>query len=333
MISKITLTFQRHVKRTFRLKRVTTFTGDTDSGKSTVLRAIRWACLNQFDGPADSFIPWGKSFAKVKVYVDGKRIIRHKGNTNYYKLGEEDYRSFGAGKVPDAIAKHLKLFPANFQSQLDSHFWFSNTGGSISRELNQIVNLTSIDDAHSYLAQELRRTKAELTVSKNRVKAARERINDHLWVEGADRGLRKLETMAAQNARKSTKTARLRDAIDKARQVATRHRNAADAKLGALNAMRAGRKAKALETSVTALRGLIARLERAEALAGAELEPLPSIEAVQKRQLHINMLSIWIPQIQKKEKDLWRKRQELERLRKELDKVPKCKTCGQVILR
>jgi hypothetical protein len=248
-------------------------------------------------------------------------------------VGDEEYRAFGAGKVPDAVATLINLSPASFQAQLDAHFWFSSTGGTISKELNAIVNLTAIDDSLSFLAQELRKTKAELDVSKGRVKSARVRINDHLWVEGADRVLRKLERGAAAIAHCDARLHALRDAIDRAGKVAGRLHIAADAKLGALDAMRAGGRAFALAGRTNALRAMLGRLERALELSSIELSPLPDIEPIRDLKLKTSILRNTIVVINREEKELWRKRTELAELKKQLDAVPKCPKCGQVIVK
>lgn len=157
---------------------VTTIVGRTDAGKSSLLRALRWAALNK--APSD-FITHGKEQATVQLVVDGKTIIRRKGKKNSYQLDELKFFAVKSD-VPDSIAKVLNVNVNNFHRQLDGPFWFDKTPGQVSKELNQIVNLGIIDEAVAHLSSLARRSKTEIEICRSRLQTARKQKKELAWV-------------------------------------------------------------------------------------------------------------------------------------------------------
>lgn len=153
--------FQVHGETTIEFAPITTIKGPTDTGKSSIIRALRWVCLNDLAG--FEFIKEGEKKTKVtlrfyrnKMEWDVARIksISSTG-INTYKLNDKEFKSFGMS-VPSDIAYLLQMSELNFQSQHDSPFWFAETAGEVSRKLNSIVDLSVIDTALSNIASAAR---------------------------------------------------------------------------------------------------------------------------------------------------------------------------------
>lgn len=174
---------------------VTCLVGDTDSGKSAVLRALLWACMNQPAG--DAMIRHGSTSCKVRVSVDGVKITRKRGKANAYYLGTKKFVSFGAS-VPDDIAKQVNLASINFQQQFDPPFWFMDSAGNVARELNSVVDLTIIDVALSNSQAMLKRARAEVEVSQDRLKQHEEELNKLSWVPKFSRTIKAAEDLQEQ---------------------------------------------------------------------------------------------------------------------------------------
>lgn len=156
----------------------------TDGGKSALLRALRWVCLN--DRRGGSFIgDWGKApYTLVKLTIDGHVVSRKKGKgVNQYKLDEKVF-AFGpeGQKVPEEIASLLNIGPHSFQKQHDAPHWLSDTAGKVSRELNAIVDLSVLDEALSRTASALKNARAEVGVSKKRLQEAEAKQQELQWV-------------------------------------------------------------------------------------------------------------------------------------------------------
>ncbi len=165
---------------------VVTLTGPSDSGKSAVLRALRWVCLNEPTG--DVFITWGEKTCSVGLQVDGVKITRKKGSENSYRLGGKKFAAFGTS-VPPEIQDLLKVDHLNFQKQLDGPFLLSLTPGECARELNRVIDLSEIDEALSEAASLVKKAKLEVEITQKRAEQWRNQCDRTVWVEDFSRRL------------------------------------------------------------------------------------------------------------------------------------------------
>ena len=195
MIQRLEIkSFQCHSDLVFDLTGVTVITGNNDCGKSAVLRCLEWLVLNTWDGEADGFIPWGSKFAEGHLTVDDKIVTRIKGpGENLYVLNGEEMRAIGARKVPEPIAKLLKIGPSNFQKQDEAPFWLSLNGGDTASVLNDIFDLSIIDTTLSLIATEKRQATERVKVSEERLSEARKATEGLEWLDSASESLKALE--------------------------------------------------------------------------------------------------------------------------------------------
>lgn len=177
MIKFLTIkNFQRHQKLRVRLERVTSILGPTDSGKSAILRALRWLALNNL--PGDGFIRNGAKSAFVKIKLEnGAWIGRGKGKANFYVLNGKKFRSFGQS-VPLPISNVLRMNEINFQRQHDSPFWFAESAGQVSRELNRVVDLGIIDTTLAKAVSAVRAGEAHQNAVEGRLRAITEGLEE-----------------------------------------------------------------------------------------------------------------------------------------------------------
>lgn len=123
------------------------FTGISDSGKSSIFRAVYWCLFNEPSG--DSFRShWGGK-TKVKITFTDLAITRIRSNKyNRYILFQNGKNSIfdavGSG-VPEEIKHAIAMDEINFNMQLDSHFLLSLSPGDVGRKLNSFVDLQAID--------------------------------------------------------------------------------------------------------------------------------------------------------------------------------------------
>jgi len=157
MIEKLTIeNFQSHADSSFEFDAgVNVIIGQSDSGKSAVIRALNWVCNNKPSGD-DFRSDWGGD-TSVSIECDGRRIVREKkgktGNSYYQQwltgaCEIEEFKAFG-NSVPDELRDHINMTDINWQRQLDSPFLLSNTAGEVAQKLNEIVNLSVIDTSLS----------------------------------------------------------------------------------------------------------------------------------------------------------------------------------------
>ena len=110
--------FQAHKELHLDLgKNIVTITGESDRGKSAILRSLIWLATNRPSG--DDFIRYGTNECAVKAIVDGHTIERVKGKkTNSYILDGVEYKALKTD-VPEEIAKILNIDKNNIQQQFD----------------------------------------------------------------------------------------------------------------------------------------------------------------------------------------------------------------------
>lgn len=162
---------------------VTAIVGPTDSGKSAIIRALRWACLNQ--GKADAFIRHGTKEVTVRLRADGQVITRSRGpGGNQYCLGDEDYRAFGV-TVPLPVERLLNLAEINFQAQHDGPFWLGETAGEVSRQLNAVVDLGVIDEVLARANSSLFAARTISEKAEANLTAAKAQRESLAWVKDA----------------------------------------------------------------------------------------------------------------------------------------------------
>lgn len=160
MISRLSIKhFQSHKNTVLDFSPgVNVLIGQSDCGKTAILRALQWVLTNKPAGT--SFISnfaGDKAEASVTLECDGHCIIRarNKGSVNFYSVDGTLLKAFGAGEPPEEVRDIAKMFPINISYQLDAPFLLSGSAGEVARYFNQISGLDKIDTALSNVASQL----------------------------------------------------------------------------------------------------------------------------------------------------------------------------------
>lgn len=208
MIEKLRLqNFQKHTDAKLKLGRVTCVVGESDRGKSSIIRAIRWLMLNQPAG--DSVRKHDTKQTTVTAWIDGKRVERGKGRENVYRLEKAEYKAFG-NKVPEGIATFLNVGDENFQCQHDSPFLLHLSSGQISRSLNSVVDLEAIDETQQRAARKVRQCKQQHDSNQQQRDDYRQQITEHKWAVKASKLVERYDKVADDFDLLESKLSRLR---------------------------------------------------------------------------------------------------------------------------
>lgn len=159
---------------------VTCLTGESYTGKSWVVRALKWIALNRPSGIR--FIRWGSKKSVVQAQF-GKHVIKRvrSKTKNLYYLDRRKLEAFG-NNVPDHIRRIINLSELNFQIQQEMPhgegplFWFALTPGQVSKRLNTIVNLDVIDQTLGNLQAQVHKAKTLRELCQDRYRQAREEV-------------------------------------------------------------------------------------------------------------------------------------------------------------
>ena len=161
-IEKIILVnFQSHVYSELRLSRgVNVIVGPSDSGKTAIMRALRW---NMFNDPSGvEFVREGESEVSVTVrFQNNVEVERRRSRSkNQYILrrpDEEELVFEGFGKnVPAEIEEAIgikkimlddkKALPLNFSDQLDGPFLLQETDAYKAQAIGRMVGVDLLDE-------------------------------------------------------------------------------------------------------------------------------------------------------------------------------------------
>jgi hypothetical protein len=169
--------------------------GKSDSGKSAVLRALRWVCLDLPKG--NDFINWESDLAEVTIDVDGHILTRSKGKKNTYKLDNREYTAFGSN-IPEDISNVLKVSELNFSKQMDSPYLFNLSPGQVAQELNSIINLSLIDDSLFNIASRLREAGTNEKAVRGRIDVLKAKEGALSWIVEAREKWENIESLSKQ---------------------------------------------------------------------------------------------------------------------------------------
>lgn len=188
--------FQCHKDLALDLGRSTVLQGDSNHGKTAVLRALYWVAYNEPKG--DAYVSsWAVTktkngsrfkqgeYTEVVLAVDGHTIVRHRDNDfNGYLVDGVKYEALRGG-VPDAVTQILNLSDVSVQKQLDAPFLLSMTPGEAATFLNSLAGL---DDVSGILAT-AKKVSMDATAAADKAAAdattAEEQAQQYGWVDEA----------------------------------------------------------------------------------------------------------------------------------------------------
>ena len=185
--------FQKHHKLKIDFdKGITTIVGESDVGKSAVVRAMRWASFNHPAGMA--FIRNGAKGCTVTLKTDEHTVRRKRSKKiNQYILDDVEYSAIRQGEVPEKVEDALRLTDLNFQLQHDAPLWLSDGAAQVARELNKIVDLDLIDNVQKRINQNGRKLASDVSACTERIDKAQHRLDETTWVADADRDFKVIE--------------------------------------------------------------------------------------------------------------------------------------------
>lgn len=189
--------FQSHRHTFFDFKKgINTLCGESDNGKTAVIRAIRWVYENRPLGTDKLNSSWNEGFKEpmsVKLNLDdGYSVerIRTKDRNGYTYIepdGNIVELSATGTDVPQKIKDILNLSDVNFQFQMDSPYLISMSSGEASRYLNNIIRLDSVDKVLSIADSNKRELNSELKVVEKDIKDYELKVESLSWIDEADR--------------------------------------------------------------------------------------------------------------------------------------------------
>lgn len=181
--------------------------GSSDSGKSALMRSIRWVTRNQPNGLG--VVSWwafrrNKQTEDTRVILtltDGRTIERIRGTINGYILDgdtEHPLEAVGTG-VPDKVRDALGLTDVNIQRQLDSPFLLADSAGDVARFFNKLIDMDEADLYQSAIETRRRRIASDINSVTAQLEAVERESKEFGWLDKAATILTKYERLATEN--------------------------------------------------------------------------------------------------------------------------------------
>jgi DNA repair exonuclease SbcCD ATPase subunit len=121
--------------------------GNTDSGKTAILRALRWLINNRPLGNEFRSNWGGETIVQVNTDTDTITLsLDDKGKDKIYDLNKTEFKAFGTD-IPEEIRQALRISEINLQTQFDQPFLLSSSPGEIAAHFNRIAHIDQIDKA------------------------------------------------------------------------------------------------------------------------------------------------------------------------------------------
>jgi DNA repair exonuclease SbcCD ATPase subunit len=178
---------------------VNAIVGKSDSGKSTIFRALNWVINNQPSG--DAFRShWGGDTCVEITLTNGTVITRKRTDKdNLYILDGKELKAFGQGAPPQEIKDALRIEDINMQTQMEAPFLLGSNGGEVARYLNKIVSLDSIDSTLANINRELTNAKRDLNRAQTDKTRFQEEVDKYDYLPAMEVDCKALEDMEWRN--------------------------------------------------------------------------------------------------------------------------------------
>lgn len=127
--------------------------GESDTGKSAILRALSWLVRNKVDDKSFRSNWGGKTDVEIR-FDDGNEVSRTQDKDNCYYLvnpnteTDEEYKAFRSD-IPEDIVSALNMDVLNMSYQFDPPFLLADSPGEVAKTLNKIADLNDIDTSIS----------------------------------------------------------------------------------------------------------------------------------------------------------------------------------------
>jgi hypothetical protein len=159
---------------------------------------------------------------KVTLVRDGTEVSRYKDkDSNGYSVGENVFGAMGTD-VPDLVTSTLNLTELNVQKQLDPHFLLSLSAGDVAKYLNNLVNLSLIDEVMSKADTDIRKNKADIIGAEGDKDLASRDLASLLWVDKAEKLLATYDKYATDHDAMCVKMSQLQTLLSERRTSASK---------------------------------------------------------------------------------------------------------------
>jgi len=214
MIKSLHITnFQSHGETSMEFHNgVNVIVGSSDSGKSAIIRAIRWLSRNRPSG--NDIRSWWGGQTSVNIEFEEESILRIKDKTDFYKhkngKRKLNFKAFGTS-VPEEISLALNLNEINIQHQLDRPFLLDSTPGAVALHFNKVAKLDKIDLSIQNINSWIRELTSDIKYKEIQITEIQSELKKYDKLEKLEIELEVLESMTDKSSSLKNRIRRLMD--------------------------------------------------------------------------------------------------------------------------
>lgn len=167
--------------------------GSSHSGKTVIIRALKWALLNKPRG--ESFKSWfaaKNEQVSVGIQFENGFVVRERSSdSNSYLIPGDKLEALGA-EVPDRVSEITMMDDINIHSQFDGFFMLQETPGNVARALNEKVGLNIIDEVLRKASNRITKTNQEIQFTEGEIVTLKADIEKLKYLEKAEKLISKM---------------------------------------------------------------------------------------------------------------------------------------------
>jgi exonuclease SbcC len=195
--------------------------GESDTGKSAIIRALRLVIFNRPQGDAIRS-RWGDQTSVLLILDDGQSIERVKGDKeNFYRLNDQTFHAIKT-EVPAEIMKVLNMDEGNIQFQFSHPFLLDASPGEVARHFNNVAQLSVIDISLSNVESWRREIERDIKVDTARKEELEEQLEEYRGLEKLDGRLTAIEQAEQHRNALANKHIRLKELLEELENIARR---------------------------------------------------------------------------------------------------------------
>lgn len=195
---------------------VNVIVGSSDSGKTAIIRALRWLVWNRPTG--DSIRSWWGGDTEVTLTLPTGVVSRIKGKENQYFLNSLEFKAFGTD-VPEEVTKELNLTEINLQQQLEKPFLLSDSPGEVAQHFNRIAQLDVIDKALSNVQKWTRNVEQNLKARQQQLKETEEKLQQYDYLDDMEQEVNIVEDLEKEIVLKQQQISKLKQIFQELREI------------------------------------------------------------------------------------------------------------------
>lgn len=220
--SLLLINFQSHKRSELKFcKGLNIITGETDSGKTAIIRALQWLIWNTPSGNAFRS-SWADGPTAVKVW--GHRTWDNADNDHFEKTLNDKgahyitdqhvlLKAFGQ-TIPEEVQKYFNMSEINLQEQLDAPFLLTESPGKIASFFNKIAGLDKIDLSIQYIQSQVRATSSSIKYAENFLQGKQKELEEFQKLNEAEVELKRLEKLELKLIRKKERLRMLKTDVN-----------------------------------------------------------------------------------------------------------------------